>query len=451
MPTIISSNVYLTGTAIENNAGVIGYQNLVTPSTITATSETTANPITNAANPATAWGWVTGDGPAANDSITYSGTNQQPNPFDPSLWNTDADVTITNTTLENPSGSSVVGIAEQVGAGTAIFTRSNQISVNNGDKVYTSILVKQIDPYDISSAINDDATSTTVDRCVIDPSDGSIKRAPTNGSVNYTALGDGWALIQIEFNITSSYSTLFGDFRLRDGSLGVPPIGSQMYVQAVYFGKSSDYPANIVTAGEVPPQTITINTDGQEVDYIGIAKHNLNQIGLTITIKYNGVTVVPAQAVSDKQALLFLNNLASPDTIEIIIEGATTAPRIAVLYVGKSIRLQRNIYVGHTPITYGRQRTAINGVSENGQYLGEIVVREVNATSVNLQNLEPDWYRNVLDPFFKASPRVPCFWAWRPSKYPAEVGYCWVEGDPSMSNQLSNGMVQCSWNFKGIV
>lgn len=262
MATIISKNFYLTNTALDDNSGVIGYQNLVTPSTISATSQTSTNPITNAANPATAWGWI---------------------------------------------------------------------------------------------------------------------------------------------------------------------------------------------AGSTLTQTITINTGGQQVDYIGIAKHNLNQIGLTVTIKYNGITVVPAQPVSEKQALLFLNNIASPDTVEIIISGATIPPRIAVLYVGKALRLQRNIYVGHTPISYGRNRTAINGVSENGQYLGEIVVREVNTTSVNLQNLTPDWYRQNLDPFFALSPRVPCFWAWRPSKYEDEVGYCWIEGDPQMSNQRSNGMVQCSWNFKGIV
>ena len=196
-------------------------------------------------------------------------------------------------------------------------------------------------------------------------------------------------------------------------------------------------------------QTITINTAGQEVDYIGIARHNLNQIGLTVSVKYNGITIVPATSISDVQALLFLQNIAIPDTVEIIISGATVAPQIGVIYIGKSLRLERNIYVGHTPITYGRNRTSINGVSENGQYLGEIVVREMNMTQVSLQNLTPIWYRTMLDPFFKLSPRPPCFWAWRPETYPDEVGFAWVEGNPTMSNQKSNGMVSANWNFKG--
>lgn len=198
-------------------------------------------------------------------------------------------------------------------------------------------------------------------------------------------------------------------------------------------------------------QTLTINTDGRDVDYIGIARHNLAQVGLTVEVKFNGVTVLQPQSVSDNQALLFLFNLATPTTVEIIITGATEAPTIAVLYVGKSVKLQRNIYVGHTPITYGRDRNTINGISENGQYLGEIVVNESSSTQVSLQNLTPTWYRNTLDPFFAQKPRRPCFWAWRPATYADEVGYCWVEGDPRPTNQRANGMMQIDWNFRGIV
>ncbi len=204
-------------------------------------------------------------------------------------------------------------------------------------------------------------------------------------------------------------------------------------------------------AANTSTQTITIQSDGREIDYIGIARHNLDQPNLLVSIKYNGVTVSPAQPISSNQAILFLLNSASPTTIEIVIQSAAVAPRIAVLYVGKALKLQRNIYVGHTPITYGRDRKTINGLSENGQYLGEIVVSQSNAANVNLQNLTEEWYRTELDPFFAAVPRVPCFWAWRPDTYATEVGYAWVEGEPSMSNQRSNGMVQCSWQFRGIV
>jgi hypothetical protein len=197
-------------------------------------------------------------------------------------------------------------------------------------------------------------------------------------------------------------------------------------------------------------QTITVTTNGAEVDYIGIASHNLNQIGLTLSVKYNGVIVLAAQSIADTQAILFLRGLATPTTIEIIIAGATVAPKISVLYIGKRLVLERGIYVGHTPITYGRDRVTVNGVSENGQYLGQIVVRQTNSTEVSLQNLTPTFYRTSLDPYFFASPRVPCFFAWKPDSYPAEVGYVWIEGDPRPTNQRSNGMMQVDFSFKGI-
>jgi hypothetical protein len=208
--------------------------------------------------------------------------------------------------------------------------------------------------------------------------------------------------------------------------------------------------AHLWEATSAATQTITVDVDGSEVDYIGIARHNLNQIGLTVSIKYNGVTVVPAQAISDTQAILFLRGAATPTTIEIIISGATEAPKIGVLYIGKKLELQRGLYVGHTPITYGRDRVTVNGVSENGQYLGEVVVRQTNSTQVSLQNLTPDWYRSMLDPYFSMIPRKPCFFAWKPAKYPAEVGYVWVEGNPRPVNQRSNGMMSIDWNFKGV-
>jgi len=208
--------------------------------------------------------------------------------------------------------------------------------------------------------------------------------------------------------------------------------------------------AFVWSASDASTQTITINSGGSEVDYIGIARHNLNQPGLTVEVRFNGVTVSQPAPVSATQAILYALNIATPTTVEIVISGATEAPKIGVIYVGKSLRLQRKIYVGHTPITYGRNRKTINGMSENGQYLGEIVVRETNKTSVSLSNLTPEWYRNQLDPFIALSPRPPCFFAWRPETYGGEVGYCWVSGNPQPSNQRSNGMMEFSMNLTGI-
>lgn len=198
-------------------------------------------------------------------------------------------------------------------------------------------------------------------------------------------------------------------------------------------------------------QTITIiNQSSEPIDYIGIARHNLSQSGVELRIRFDGATVRNYVPISDVQAQLFLFEEATPGTIQIDIRGASEPVKMSVIYVGMSLQLQRNIYVGHTPINYGRDRAVINGVSQSGEYLGQVVTNETLSTSVSLQNLTPDWYRESLDPFFASLPRPPCFWAWRPVSYPTEVGYCWVEGNPRPTNQRSNGMMQISWNFRGI-
>jgi hypothetical protein len=197
-------------------------------------------------------------------------------------------------------------------------------------------------------------------------------------------------------------------------------------------------------------QTITINTDGAQVDFIGIARHNLDQDGLSVTVKFNTSVVVPQQAVTNEQVVMYVVNSAAPGTVTIEIKGATDPATIAVLYVGKAVKLERNIYVGHTPITMAREVDEITGVSQSGEYLGTILKNQTRLNQVSLKNLTPQWYRENLDPYFAQVPRVPAFFAWRPVDYPTEVGYVWLEGNPKPVNQRNNGMMQIDWTFRGL-
>lgn len=204
-------------------------------------------------------------------------------------------------------------------------------------------------------------------------------------------------------------------------------------------------------AADTTDQTITIdNPAASEIDYIGIARHNLGQAGVEVQIRFNGSVVRQYSPVSSSPSLLFLFQSATPSTIQIDIRGASNAAKIAVLYVGKALKLERNLYVGHSPIVYGRERSTMNGVSQQGEYLGEIVLNETLSTTVDLQNLTPLWYRESLDPFFALRPRRPCFFAWRPGTYPTEVAYCWPTGSPRPYNQRPNGMMNISFSLTGI-
>lgn len=211
--------------------------------------------------------------------------------------------------------------------------------------------------------------------------------------------------------------------------------------------------AFIWRAASTDQQDVDI-TVGVVIDYLGIARHNLTQDAeIRIQFIVGGVpfTVQDWQSVrGNQQALLYQINQAEPDVIRISIRNNLTPPTLGVVYAGTATMLQRNVYVGHTPITYGRDVETVGGYSENGQYIGEIIRREGRSTSITLENLTPDWYRSELDPFFAQRPRKPAFFAWRPGKYPTEVGYVWLTGSPRPSNQRANGMMSVSMNFEGL-
>lgn len=192
----------------------------------------------------------------------------------------------------------------------------------------------------------------------------------------------------------------------------------------------------------------------ETVNYFAIARHNLGTIASEYVFEYlNGSTWVelttPAVTATDYAIIHeFEDTFASQFRLRMTAGG--DPPEIAVLYVGRILRLQRRIYVGHTPFPFGRETTVSSGFSEDGQFLGRVVRRRMYESSVSMQNLTASWYRTYLDPFFEAAVAVPYFWAWRPSTYPTEVGYAWMKGDGKASNQRPNGMMEMSFSMQGI-
>ena len=201
--------------------------------------------------------------------------------------------------------------------------------------------------------------------------------------------------------------------------------------------------------------TLALNTI-EDVDYIGIARHNLGSAQIPVSIEALNsssvwVPLVGPAGLPNDGPVLFRFVPQGITSIRIRMEPSLAAPTAAVVYAGKLLVLQRRIYVGHTPINLGRRAKITNARSESGNFLGRIVLNETTETSVQLQDLTPSWFRSQLDPFVEASKEQPFFFAWRPGSYPYEIGYCWMTNDPRPSNQRSNGMMQISFEMAGIV
>lgn len=197
-------------------------------------------------------------------------------------------------------------------------------------------------------------------------------------------------------------------------------------------------------------------SDISPIDYVGIARHNLGSSGTQVSLQYQ-------TGVGDSWELLTSEFILPGDDpviirfperdasrVRITLSGALVPPEIAVVYIGLLLQLQRNIYVGHTPINMGRRTRVTNGRSESGNFIGRVVTGRSKATSISMSNLTPRWYRARMEPFVISAEERPFFFAWRPDGYPREVGYCWSTDDFIPVNQLPNGMMQVDMNIAGI-
>ena len=257
-------------------------------------------------------------------------------------------------------------------------------------------------------------------------------------------------------------------------TLDHPVIGYDNAVTVINIAASSQLAANPAVnmanpathlkwkATAAAAQTVTVNQlPEQFFDYVGIARHNLGTAQCPVTVlgadTVDGFgapifdeALVPEQLLPNDAPALFRFTRAGLIAIRLAIGAGSAAPEIAVLYVGELLTLQRKLYVGHTPITMGREVQVTNGRSESGQYLGRVITGETRASAIQLLNLTPDWFRQYMDPFIVASAEQPFFFAWRPQSYPQEVGFAWVNSNPRPVNQLPNGMMAVDLSISGI-
>jgi hypothetical protein len=203
-------------------------------------------------------------------------------------------------------------------------------------------------------------------------------------------------------------------------------------------------------------QSVQITLQGaQDINYFAIAKHNLGSSAATIAFQYSTdgtawTNATTPRVLSTDYVVMHEFDAVFARFFRLLITPGSAPPAISVMYVGTALVLQRRIYVGHTPLPYGRKTTVSNGRSESGEFLGRVRRRGFLESSVDMQNLTPIWYRQYMEPFAQSAETRPFFWAWRPASYPSEVGYAWLTDDVKMQNARANGMVSASWSMQGV-
>lgn len=239
-------------------------------------------------------------------------------------------------------------------------------------------------------------------------------------------------------------------------------------------------PAALPATLDITSATVT------DVDYAGIAAHTLGSNGCTVAVQYayslDENDPAYFQAINEQEQASLTLDFAAQEydviegpyaTIETLVPAddsaimalfpeapakywrlnvsGVTAPTIGVVYLGKALAMPRSIYGGHSPITLSRQTTIRPNQSEKGQWLGRSIVRQGVAASYKWEHLTADWYRAEFDPFVQDARKYPFFIAWKPSTFPKEVAYGWVNEDIRPSNSGKRDFMDVAISVSGFV
>lgn len=186
---------------------------------------------------------------------------------------------------------------------------------------------------------------------------------------------------------------------------------------------------------------------GEAINAIGIAAHRLRGRSVVIESSEDNVTWTPEHSVAvatDGAILLLMQDTVRPYW-RIVVSGGIA--EIGVVFLGRTLDMQRSIYGGHSPGTLSRTTTKLQNRSESGQFLSQRVIRRGYSTSYAWQHLTADWYRAHFDPFAEyAGDGNPFFIAWKPDKFPREVLYGWTPDDIRPQNTGGRDFMSVSMN-----
>lgn len=169
-----------------------------------------------------------------------------------------------------------------------------------------------------------------------------------------------------------------------------------------------------------------------DIDYVGIASHNLRSMGAEIAVQYSQDSETWSDAIvltpsRDDALLAWFGPVTARYWRVRIANGAT--PYIGVVYLGRILVMPRAVTGGHTPGVLARATDIMPSKSDSGQFLGRSVIRQGYATTYHWESLPAQWYRDEFDPFVAAAVKCPFFLAGNPQRWPDEVLYAWTTKD----------------------
>jgi hypothetical protein len=208
--------------------------------------------------------------------------------------------------------------------------------------------------------------------------------------------------------------------------------------------------------------TVTIS-QVDPIDYLAIAVHNLGSGSNPVSVE--GTTDLDASPVlwtelitprmlANDDPVIFRFTPQSLAAIRLRIQPSMatvpTTPILGVMYVSKLLVSPRGTHQDYTPINLAKSVTAPIGVSENGQFLGRVVISQSRASPFALKHLTPTFYREEMQPMIDASKDTPLFFAWKPTEFPNDMGFVFITNDPMPSRSFDTGRMAVEFSMMGV-
>lgn len=272
-------------------------------------------------------------------------------------------------------------------------------------------------------------------------------RAASTGVVKFYTSTDGVTYAQLGTDVAGTVEGIFdgtAPIEIGSNSLGTAnPFDGRVYYAEVRNG----------IGGAVVVQCDPSEGEDGALTWV-------SGLGETWTVNTSGAPPVErlthnafatAYAPADDAPLMFLDTARVGRYLRVTVTGAGAIPRIASIYVGSVLAMEKQMANPFAPLNMARETVLNQSLSRGGQFLGQGFRRNGVMSSVGFKSLTAAWVRSYFDPFSRSARSRPYFFSWNPQDYPQEVGYVWTDKDivPAYSGEIVFGM-EVSWSMKGV-
>lgn len=188
------------------------------------------------------------------------------------------------------------------------------------------------------------------------------------------------------------------------------------------------------TPNEFDRATLEIDLgSAQPANFVGIAAHNLGDVGAEYRIQYSddgsswtAATAPEGYDATDNSEIGLRFSAGSRRYWRLRLDNLTGTPSVGLFYLSTDIVLPRRIYQGYTPALTPNQVDLNTNVSEGGNFLGAAYTERGSTFQASFSNVSPTFLRGADWLAFQQrwNRGNPAFWAWRPTKY-GDLFYAW--------------------------